>query len=59
METLNVKTREREELLDITNALANLVRASGWVDGALLLYCPHTTGAVTIKIESAQYPKED
>jgi len=48
METLNIKTHEREELLDITNALANLVRAGDWMDGALLVYCPHTTGAVTI-----------
>ncbi|MEF2232430.1 MAG: secondary thiamine-phosphate synthase enzyme YjbQ [Pseudodesulfovibrio sp.] len=48
METLNIQTHEREEMADITNAVANLVHAQGWTDGALLLYCPHTTGAVTV-----------
>ena len=48
METLNVTTHAREEMADITNAVANLVHAHGWTDGALLLFCPHTTGAVTI-----------
>ncbi|WP_461209707.1 secondary thiamine-phosphate synthase enzyme YjbQ [Desulfocurvus sp. DL9XJH121] len=48
METLNVSTRTREELVDITGEVQALVRAEGWSDGALLLYCPHTTGAVTI-----------
>jgi len=48
METLNIKTHEREEMADITNAVANLIHAQGWADGAILLFCPHTTGAVTI-----------
>ena len=48
MHTLNVTTHAREELLDITGMVRELVRDQGWADGALLLYCPHTTGAVTI-----------
>ncbi|WP_285905868.1 secondary thiamine-phosphate synthase enzyme YjbQ [Pseudodesulfovibrio pelocollis] len=48
METLTIRTREREEMLDITGQLRALVRAQGWTDGLLLLHCPHTTGAVTI-----------
>lgn len=48
METLDIRTTEREELVDVTGAVQALVRARGWTDGALVLYCPHTTGAVTI-----------
>lgn len=48
METMQIRTHEREELLDITGAVRKLVRENGWNDGAVLLYCPHTTGAVTI-----------
>ncbi|MEZ7197455.1 secondary thiamine-phosphate synthase enzyme YjbQ [Pseudodesulfovibrio karagichevae] len=48
METLSIRTREREEMVDITSAVRRVISGNGWSDGALLLYCPHTTGAVTI-----------
>lgn len=48
MEVLEIRTSEREELADITGAVRRLVSANGWSDGAVLLFCPHTTGAVTI-----------
>ncbi|WP_319469020.1 secondary thiamine-phosphate synthase enzyme YjbQ [uncultured Pseudodesulfovibrio sp.] len=48
METLQIRTHDHEEMLDITGAVRGLINENGWSDGALLLYCPHTTGAVTI-----------
>lgn len=48
MEQLKVRTGAREEMMDITSMVQSMVNANGWEDGALLLYCPHTTGAVTI-----------
>jgi len=48
MQTLEIRTRDREEMLDITPAVRRTIRENGWSDGALLLYCPHTTGAVTV-----------
>ncbi|MFO7597302.1 MAG: secondary thiamine-phosphate synthase enzyme YjbQ [Desulfocurvibacter africanus] len=48
METMHIRTHNREEMLDITGQLRNLIQANGWSDGMLLLYCPHTTGAVTV-----------
>ena len=48
MEILEIRTRDREELVDITGAVRRVVMENGWSDGALLLYCPHTTGAVTV-----------
>jgi secondary thiamine-phosphate synthase enzyme len=48
MEQLQVQTHDREEMVDITAAVRRLINENGWSDGALLLYCPHTTGAVTV-----------
>lgn len=48
METLQIRTHDREEMVDITTAVRRLINENGWSDGVLLLYCPHTTGAVTI-----------
>lgn len=48
METLEIRTCEREALVDVTGAVRRTVRENGWSDGAVLVYCPHTTGAVTI-----------
>jgi secondary thiamine-phosphate synthase enzyme len=48
METLHIDTGQREEMIDITGLVQRTVRENGWNDGALLLYCPHTTGAITV-----------
>lgn len=48
METLTLHTTTREQMLDITSAVRELVSTRGWRDGALLLFCPHTTGALTV-----------
>lgn len=48
MEKLEIRTSEREEMIDISGQVQAMVRAKGWKNGALLLYCPHTTGAVTV-----------
>jgi secondary thiamine-phosphate synthase enzyme len=48
METFEVHTSRREELIRVTSALQELVDAKGWRDGALVVYCPHTTAALTV-----------
>lgn len=48
MESIQIKTSRREELVNITSELQALVKARGWDAGCLLVYCPHTTGAVTV-----------
>lgn len=48
METITLHTTTREQILDITSAIRELVSTRGWRDGALLLFCPHTTGALTV-----------
>ena len=52
MEIINIKTKKREELIDITSEIKGLVSRNGWKDGVLYIYTPHTTAGVTIN-ESA------
>jgi len=46
--TIEVRTRGRDELVDITAQVAAAVRAAGVNDGHVTVYVPHTTAGVTI-----------
>ena len=48
MQTLEIATRKREELRPVTQELEAAIRNNGWRDGALLVFCPHTTAALTV-----------
>lgn len=48
MQTFGVATQKREEFLDITPQVAQALRASGLMEGAVLVYSPHTTAGITI-----------
>ncbi len=48
METLELRTPRREALVRITPALIDLIAAKGWQDGAVVVFCPHTTAGLTV-----------
>ena len=48
MEKLKVESRERTDMIEITEEIKEIVRNSGVKSGICLLFIPHTTGAVTI-----------
>jgi secondary thiamine-phosphate synthase enzyme len=48
MQTFTVNTRERNEMVEITDEVRGAVRASGAREGICVVYCPHTTGAITV-----------
>ncbi|QJT09313.1 secondary thiamine-phosphate synthase enzyme YjbQ [Oceanidesulfovibrio marinus] len=48
MQQIDVKTGSREELVDITDKVQRIVAESGLEEGALLLFCAHTTAALTV-----------
>ena len=52
MEILNISTNKREELIDITSQIKELVSKKSWKNGVLYIYTPHTTAGITIN-ESA------
>jgi secondary thiamine-phosphate synthase enzyme len=48
MEAFTIQTRKRNELLDITSQVREIVRQRKVRDGLCVVYCPHTTAAITI-----------
>lgn len=46
--TLEVATRQREELVDVTREVEAALLRAGVSDGLCLLFVPHTTAAVTV-----------
>jgi secondary thiamine-phosphate synthase enzyme len=48
METLRVKTERRTQLVDVTESVQGVVKASGAKTGVCTIYVPHTTAGVII-----------
>ncbi|MBN1868397.1 YjbQ family protein [Candidatus Sumerlaeota bacterium] len=48
MQTFDVRTHRRNELVDITSQVEKIVRESGVKSGICVVCCPHTTAAVTV-----------
>lgn len=47
-ESFQISTARRNEMTDITGSVQQLVRKSGILSGDCIVYCPHTTAAITI-----------
>jgi secondary thiamine-phosphate synthase enzyme len=48
MDTFTVQTRQRNECVDITDQVRQALARRGLRDGVGIVYCPHTTAAITI-----------
>jgi len=48
MDTIEVASGRREEIIDITTEVERLVARSGVQEGLCVVFVPHTTAAVTI-----------
>jgi secondary thiamine-phosphate synthase enzyme len=48
MIVIEVRSERREELIDITQRVAEAVSASGVTEGIAHVWCPHTTAAITV-----------
>ncbi len=48
MKQINVSTRSRTELVDITSQVQSVIAESGVQDGVCYVYVPHTTAGLTI-----------
>ncbi len=48
MAEFSVRTRKKQEMVDITERVANQVKRAGVGDGICLIYVPHATAAVAI-----------
>jgi len=47
-EEFSLRTSTRNQMLDITSQVGGIVDQSGIKDGDVLVFCPHTTGGITI-----------
>jgi secondary thiamine-phosphate synthase enzyme len=48
MQKLKVSTQKREQVLDITKQVQAAVSNDGCLDGWVVVYCPHTTAALSV-----------
>jgi len=44
----HISTRNRNQMIDITGQVESAAEESGVKDGDVIIYCPHTTAAITI-----------
>jgi len=48
MRELKIKTNKRNEMIDITNDIQQVVKEKNIQDGHVIVYVPHTTAGITI-----------
>jgi secondary thiamine-phosphate synthase enzyme len=47
-EDFRISTKSRNQMIDITSQVRSFVSQSGISNGDVIVYCPHTTAAITI-----------
>ena len=47
-EEFRISTRSRNQMIDITSQVRSLIKESGITNGDAIIYCSHTTAAITI-----------
>ena len=48
MQEFRIETKKREEIVDITGQVRDIVKKSKVKEGICLVYVPHATSAITI-----------
>ena len=56
---IEIKTSEREEIIDITNDVQEIILKSGIKNGFCILFVPHTTAGITINENADPSVKKD
>ncbi len=59
MKTIKVQSNNREELIEITSEVKNVLRESGAADGVCVLFAQHTTCGLTINENADPDVKSD
>jgi secondary thiamine-phosphate synthase enzyme len=59
MITQSIKTRQRSEMIDVTDRVQQAVRDRGVNDGVVIVFIPHTTAGVTINENADPDVKHD
>ena len=48
MQKLNIKSKKKNELIEITSEIKKLVESKDVKEGLCVIFCPHTTAGITI-----------
>lgn len=48
LRTYQIATRQRDQMVEVTDMVREAVRASGVQEGYAIVYCPHTTAGIAI-----------
>lgn len=59
LHTIRLETSRRDEMLDITRRVQELLSQSAVEDGIAVIYCPHTTAGITIQENADPDVKHD
>ncbi|CAM3392118.1 MULTISPECIES: secondary thiamine-phosphate synthase enzyme YjbQ [Saccharibacillus] len=59
LHTFELSTSRRDEIVDITPRVKELVRQSGVTNGIAMVYCPHTTAGIAINENADPDVKRD
>ncbi len=59
MQIIELETSKHSEILDITERVDSIVQKSGIKEGICIVFCPHTTAAITINENADPSVKKD
>ncbi|TMV50728.1 YjbQ family protein [Paenibacillus mesophilus] len=59
MHTFSLITRQRDQMIDITQQVAELVLQESFQEGIAVVYCPHTTAGIAINENADPDVKHD
>lgn len=59
LHTVKLQTERYEQMVDITHQIESLITQEQVQDGIALIYCPHTTAAITINENADPYVVHD
>ncbi|MCQ4086788.1 secondary thiamine-phosphate synthase enzyme YjbQ [Saccharibacillus sp. JS10] len=59
LHTVELSTSRRDEIVDITGHVKELVQKSGIKEGIVMVYCPHTTAGIAINENADPDVKRD
>lgn len=59
LERITLRTTRRDEIIDLTGKVQELVRASGIKQGLAVVYCPHTTAGIAVNENADPDVKRD
>ncbi|OIJ12476.1 hypothetical protein BKP37_13655 [Anaerobacillus alkalilacustris] len=45
---MTIQTNKRDDIIEITNQVRDYIKSQKINDGVIVVYCPHTTAAITI-----------